>query len=179
MPGNTRPQAAAYNLSDVQNVVSQLVETRQRLSTDPSFFVSQRLKLLLIAEWVVMTRSCAEHQLKQALLHDNSMRLLEQIMQIAAACMQQVTAQLSDHAAPKDMVTDVCLVSAVFCEALEHGQACLVQRTSDNQVVQSPDLDQQALRVLQNTGQCVITGTITSTQESGCACSVPLHATGL
>lgn len=118
-----RPQAVA-GLADVQNRVAQLAQARQRLGTDVGYFRSQGSQLARAADWLKTTAS-RRRQLGEILVHE-PMVLLTQLVQVAAACMQQVAAQLSDHAAPTEVVVDTCRTAAMFHDAMELGQQYVI-----------------------------------------------------
>lgn len=136
----------AHRLSDIQNAVSELARVRQSLASDVTYFQAQGRQLRGIAEYVKATFTSGRPQTRQALIQALMERSMLQLYQIAAACLQQVTAQLSDPAAPRDVVMATCCTAAVFCEGLKHGQLSLAELVSHN--MPSTAVNHQMLRLV-------------------------------
>lgn len=111
----------------------------------------QSTQLHHITGWVNTTYTYDERQLRQALLRD-SMRLLEQILQISVACMQQLTAQLSN---PDAAQQDVLEPAATFCDAMEYVQLSVMACEGGVQPLTDTSRH-QVLRMLKTTGEQLV-----------------------
>lgn len=146
----------AYSLSDVKRAVPQLAESHERLGTSLGFFKTQAHQLLSVADYLQSSYNSERPLLKRVLL-DESMRLLQQLLHIAAACMQQLAMRLdSFDAAHKDLMV---AASLFFCtQVVKHAVLCATQE-GQSVGVAGPLLvgaatarNRQVLDMLQSTG---------------------------
>lgn len=132
--------------ADLQTAVPQLARSHQCLGTDNAFFGTQAERLLSIADCLQRTyHSTARPELRRVLL-SKSMQPLQELLQLAAACMKQLTAQLSGTGAPQTVVMGAAVA---FCDAMRYALGCALEHLVS---VDAPSLNRHLLQVLHRTG---------------------------
>lgn len=136
---------AAYTLADVKRAGAELARMHLRLGTNAAYFRSQISRLYSIKEFI--DGSNRRPQLRQALLQD-SMRLLQQLLQIAAACVQQLSRQVSSL----DAGNAILAPASMFCASILENLSLVTQPIDAMTSGPSMMVNRQVLGLLQDTG---------------------------
>lgn len=135
-------EVPSISLQRMKQILAQLSAQQQRLGTDLAYFTANATNIQSMLDRLAIICFNRQQECKQLLQREP--QLLQQLVQVTAAVLQQLAAQQSTH-------VEVCRAAARLCDTL----AWMVPMTKgrgDNPADASTPADTANLRMIRDTG---------------------------